>query len=338
MTSAPLRIGVLGAANIARQFISAVKPSATVTVTAVASRDQSKARAFANENGVEQAYGSYEALLDDPAVEAVYLPLPNSLHAEWAIKAAQAGKHVLSEKPISVTGAEAKAMVAAARANGVHLVEGYPYMAQPQTMRMRELLREGAVGKVQLIQASFGFSLLNPDTNIRMVADLGGGARLDAGSYPISLVRVVAGVRPSRVLAAATWFKEGVDRTLIASLEFPNGVLAQVGCSFATANHRHAFIGGDEGAIMTTFLNHAPPGETLELQVKRTKVSNAPFETLTVPGTNGFLAEAESFAALVREQADGWTGVTPEESIDIMLTIDAITESLRSGTWATVAA
>jgi predicted dehydrogenase len=125
---------------------------------------------------------------------------------------------------------------------------------------------------------------------------------------------------------------------LIASLEFPNGVLAQVGCSFGTANHRHAFIGGDEGAIMTTFLNHAPPGETLELQVKRTKVSNTPFETLTVPGTNGFLAEAESFAALVRGQADGWTGVTPEESIDIMLTIDAITESLRSGTWATVAA
>ena len=336
MPPAPLCIGVLGAANIARQFIAGVKPSRSVVVTGVASRDLAKAEAFAKETGVARAFGSYEALLGDPEVEAIYIPLPNSLHAEWAINAARAGKHVLCEKPFSVSGAEAKAMVEAARGNGVRLVEAYPYMAQPQTVRMRELLRDGACGQVQLIQASFGFSLLDPDTNVRMVAELGGGTRLDAGSYPVSLARVVAGVRPSRVLAAATWFKEGVDRTLVASLEFPTGILAQVACSFGTANHRHAFIGGDEGAIMTSFLNHAPPGGSLELQVKRTKASGAPYETVTVPGMNGFLAEAESFAALVRGEADAWTGVTPEESVDIMLTIDAITESARTGAWVDV--
>ena len=155
----PLRIGVLGAANIARLFISSVRGSSKVDVYAVASRDGEKATAFAKETGVAHSFGSYEAMLADASIEAVYNPQPNNLHAEWTIKAANAGKHVLCEKPFAANSAETKAMFHAAAANNVYVVEAYPYRAQPQTIKLAELLREGAIGKVQLIQASFGFSL-----------------------------------------------------------------------------------------------------------------------------------------------------------------------------------
>jgi D-xylose 1-dehydrogenase (NADP+, D-xylono-1,5-lactone-forming) len=330
MTPTALRIGVLGAANIARQFIAGVAPSASVAVTAVASRDAAKGRAFAREVGVARSYGSYEALLADPAIDAIYNPLPNSLHAQWSIRAAEAGKHVLCEKPLAVTAAEARAMFAAARAHGVHVVEAYPYLAQPQTRKLRDLLRDGAIGRMRHIQASLGFRVDTPD-NIRLVAALGGGARLDAGSYPLSLARVLAGERPARVHALARWASEGVEQTLAATLEFPDGMIAQIACSFATGYHRHALISGDSGAIMTNYFNHAPQGGTLTLQVKRSPEFDAPYESLELPGGNGFLAEAESFARLVAGQPDLWTGATPEESIDIMLTLDAIAESARSG-------
>src|ERR1700759_4797003 len=157
MTDA-LRIGVLGAANIARSFISGVKPSSTVVVTAVASRSGDKAEKFAKENDVPRFHGSYEALFADPEIDAIYNPLPNSLHAEWSIRACEAGKHVLCEKPLCTSADEARAMFAAARKKGVHLAEGYPYRAQPQTIALLELINSGAIGPLQLFQASFGFT------------------------------------------------------------------------------------------------------------------------------------------------------------------------------------
>jgi xylose dehydrogenase (NAD/NADP) len=330
MAQTALRIGVLGAANIARQFIAAVAGSSLVTVTAVASRDAAKGKAFAREVGVPQSFGTYEALLKDPAIDAVYVPLPNSLHAEWSIRAAQAGKHVLCEKPFAVTAHEASAMFAAARANSVDVVEAYPYMAQPQTQTLRQLLRDGAIGAVRHIQATFGFTVAGAN-NIRLVAELGGGALLDAGSYPVSLVRIVAGERPARAYATAQWFGERLDKAVAATLEFPGGMVAQVCCSFQTASHRHALIAGENGAIMTNYFNHAPPGGGLSLQVKRSRDAAAPYETLELPGANGFLAEAESFAHLVAGRPELWTGATPEGTTDIMLTLDAIAESARSG-------
>src|ERR1051326_8331481 len=189
---APLRLGVMGSGGVARRFIAAVKPSNRVTIAAVASRDAAKARAFAGETGVAGAHGSYEALLADPKIDAVYVALPNSLHAEWAIKAAEAGKHVLCEKPVSINAAEAKAMFAAARKAGVHLVEAYPFMAQQQTVALRQFVKEGALGRLELIQASFGFLVPEPASNVRLIADLGGGARYDAASYPLSVIRLVA--------------------------------------------------------------------------------------------------------------------------------------------------
>ena len=334
--SAPLRIGILGAANIVRGYAPPVKQSSKVTLVGVASRDMAKAEAMAKEVGLSRAWGSYESMLADPGIDAVYLPLPNSLHAEWAIKAAQAKKHILCEKPLAVSGEQAKAMYAAASANKVHLVEAYPYLAQPQTIEMRKILSAGRIGKVQVIQASFGFTVPNPATNVRLVADLGGGARFDAGSYPVSVVRIVAGERPSRVYAASSLYSEGLDRTTIVSLEFSNGMLAQVECSFGTGFHRHCFIGGDKGVMITDYINHTTPEKPLTLQIKEHTTSNTPYDVITIPGMNGFFAETESFAALVAGEPNGWTGTTAQESIDIALTIDAISESMRTRNWVAV--
>ena len=190
----PLRIGILGAARIARLFVEGVRASRLVSVTAVASRDVNRARAFAQDANVARVHSSYEDLLGDPEIEAIYIPLPNNLHATWSIRAAQAGKHVLCEKPLAATAAEARAVFEAAKKHGVYAVEAYPYRAQPQTLKMRELLAASAIGRLQLIQASFGFPLAD-SANIRMSPDLAGGALMDAGSYPISLVRTVAGAQ-----------------------------------------------------------------------------------------------------------------------------------------------
>jgi predicted dehydrogenase len=334
-TASVLRIGVLGAANIARQFVAGVRSSTLVSINAVASRDPLKAAAFAQETGIARSYGSYEELLADPGIDAIYNPLPNGLHAPWSIRAAEAGKHVLCEKPLAVTPVEARAMFDAAQAHGVVLREAYPYMAQPQTITMRRLLREGAIGTVQFVQASIGFSL--PDApNVRYDRALGGGAALDAGSYPVSLVRIALGERPVRVSAIARFHEPEVDRTLMATLEFAGGALAQISCSFTTGNHRHAVIAGDDGVLETTFLNHDRSGPPL-LQIKRGKASTALNETIDTGAGDGFRLEADSFAQLVAGDSAAWTGATPEESVDITATIDAIRRSAGlNGAWIDV--
>jgi D-xylose 1-dehydrogenase (NADP+, D-xylono-1,5-lactone-forming) len=330
MQNGPVRFGILGAAKIARSFVDDVAKSQEVEVTGVASRDPGKAAAFAKEFGIVKSYGSYEAMLADADIDAIYNPLPNSLHAEWSIKAAAAGKHVLCEKPLAVTGAEARAMFDAAKKHNVHILEAYPYLAQPQTIKARELVRAGAVGRLHLIRASFGFSLANAP-NIRLDAGLAGGSVMDAGSYPVSLVRVLSGERPSRVHAFARWTDSGVDRTLAATIEFPSGLLAQISSSFATGYHRHALVAGETGAFETTYLNHPPMGGPATIQLRRGPTVATDIETVSVPDGNGFLAEANSFARLVCGGAGAWTGATPDESIDIALTLDALLKSARSG-------
>jgi D-xylose 1-dehydrogenase (NADP+, D-xylono-1,5-lactone-forming) len=325
-----LRIGVLGAANIARQFIAGIAPSKLVKVTAIASRDAAKGAAFAKETGVERSFGSYAALLADPSIDAVYNPLPNSLHGEWSIKAAEAGKHVLCEKPLAMSGMEATAMFAAAAKHKVHLVEAYPYLAQPMTHSVAELIAAGAIGKLQLIRASFGVPFSDPG-NIRLQPDVGGGSLLDAGSYPVSFVCVLAGTRPKRVHAVARWFETGVDRTLAATLEFEGGLIAQIASSFATGFHRHAQICGDAGFIDTAFLNHPPVSAPAHIQIRRGPTSAAPIETLPVPEGNGFLLEGEAFARMISSGPKAWNGATPQQSIDIAFTLEALLQSARSG-------
>ena len=328
--SGAIRIGVLGAAKIARSFCDGVRSSSKIVVAAVASRDAEKGRAFAKDTGIPKVHATYEALLADPEIDAIYNPLPNNLHAEWSIRAVEAGKHVLCEKPLATTATDARAMFDAARRNDVFLVEAYPYRAQPQTLKMQELLAAESIGRLHLVQASFGFPLTDM-TNIRMNPALAGGALMDAGCYPVSLVRTVSGERPSRVHAMAKWAPSGVDLTLLATLEFSGGLLAQISCTFATLRHRRAFIAGDSGSIDTTYFNDTSTTFPPLLEIRRGSGWDAQREVIETAAINGFFAEAESFCDLVRGGWGEWSGVSPEESIDIALTLEAIAASARSG-------
>jgi predicted dehydrogenase len=227
-------------------------------------------------------------------------------------------------------------MFDAARRNRVHIVEGYPYLAQPQTIKMRGLIRDGAIGGLQLIQASFGFTLADPD-NIRLSAALAGGALMDVGVYPVSLIRIVAGQRPVRVQATAHWSQgdagngAGVDSALAATLEFGSGLLAQVSCSFGSALHRQALIAGSAGVIQTTFSNHTSAERPGILVLRAGVGAGAVDGKIEAPPINGFLAEAESFEAMVRGGPSCWAGATPQESIDIAMILEALLRSARSG-------
>ncbi len=333
MSQQPLRFGILGAAKIARAFIAGIAPSDRVVAAAVASRAPDKAEAFARETGVPRWHGSYDALLADPAIDAVYIPLPNSLHAEWAIKAAQAGKPVLCEKPLAIGESDAKAMFEAGRRHGVPIVEAYPYMAQQQTMKLRELVADRAVGRITAIRASFGVAVADA-SNIRLSPSLGGGALLDAGTYPFSLIRIVAGERPVRVQATARFAANGVDLTTAANIVFPGGILAQMTCSFETAYWRHAEIAGTEGVIETNYLNHPPLYGPPLLRLRQGTAFDAPFVDIPVPEGNGFRREAESFADMLARGPESWTGASEAESLDIAATLEAIAASARAdGAW-----
>jgi predicted dehydrogenase len=336
---AALRIGILGAANIARQFVRDVAISERLRVVAVASRNAATAAAFAAATGIGRHHGSYEALLADPEVDAIYLPLPNSLHAHWAIQAATHGKHVLCEKPLALGRAEAAAMFDAAHRNGVVLLEAYPWLFQPHARAMLDLLESQAIGTVHSVQASFGFTLANAEHNIRMKPELGGGALLDAGSYALSLVRWVMGCAPERVRADARWAASGVDIATTATLYFPGDRIAQISCAMDAAYHRHATVAGTQGTLYTEYLNHTsdnPAGDRYgyqpsELRVRRGAANVVPLERVTVATGSGFRFAAEAFAKMVAEREVAVVERAAAASIDIAAMLGAIAESARTG-------
>ena len=328
--NSPLRIGILSTARIARAFCAGVAGSSLVRVATVASRDIDKAQQFAQGHSIPRVSTTYEALLADPAVDAIYIPLPNSMHVDWSIQAARAGKHVLCEKPLAPSAREARQVFMAAQEYGVHIVEGFPYRSQPQTHKMGELIKGGAIGQVKYIQAFFTFALTD-DLDVRLRPDLAGGSLMDVGCYPVNLVRMIAGKRPKRVTASAHWGDSGVDRSLVGTLEFDDGSLAQIAGGFDGALMRRALIVGTAGAIQTGFYNHPPVGQPAELLIKRGVSSANDFHSIPVAAMNGFRAEAESFARLVSDGKTGWNGATAEESIDNALILESLLASARSG-------
>lgn len=340
----PLRIGVLGAANIAKQFTDAVRDSKYVAVVAVASRSQSKANEFGQQHQVAIRHGSYEALLADAHVECVYVPLPNSLHCEWVIKALEAGKHVLCEKPLALNLDEATRMFAAAKANDVMLLEAFPYYFQPQTGVMMDLIGGGAIGKVQSVSASFGFTLPPPGTgsssspagNIRLKPELGGGALLDAGSYPLSLIRLAMGCKPTRVLAHPQWDAvSGVDIAMMATLFYADGRMAQMSCAMNVANERRALIRGTNGTLETEYINHAGVPLASQMRIRRGTAFNVPYEQVPSPsGTHigsGFRFCAEAFAQKIRAADFAALQVASQYSLDNAAVLDALARSAKSG-------
>ena len=332
-----LRIGVLGCANIARQFARDVSPSDTVRVVAVGSRNADTAAGFAAACGIGRHYGSYEALLADPELDAVYLPLPNSLHAQWTIKALASGKHVLCEKPLALGRDEAAAMFDAARRHDVLLLESLPYLFQPQTGDLLALLEAGAIGAVRSVQACFGFTLPSSGDNIRLKPELGGGALLDAGSYPLSLIRLVMGCAPRTVHADATWTDSGVDRSLMATLQYADGRRAQLSCAMDAANHRRATIVGSERTIETEYLNHTsaqagghPYGYLpSQLRIRRGTANSIPFEDIHSPVGSGFRFAAEAFARMVAARDVVAAERAARASLDNAATLEAMARSAR---------
>src|SRR5438105_7824864 len=240
--------GIISTADINRKLIPGAQESPRVDLIAVASRDQRRAEDYAREWGIERAYGSYDALLADADVEAVYISLPNTMHCEWSIRALEAGKHVLCEKPMSRHQAEVEAAFAAAERAGRHLSEAFMYRHNPQTKRLRQLLDDGAVGDVRLIRTAFSYSLYDPD-NIRLRTDLEGGALMDVGCYCVSGARLAAGGEPLSAYGQARIGETGTDWVFTGSLRFDGDVLAIFDCGTALPERDELEVIGSEGSL-----------------------------------------------------------------------------------------
>jgi len=252
-----IRWGVLSTSrHAAATWIPACQASQRGEVVAVASRDAGRARQYADEHGIPRSFGDYESLLASPDVDAVYIPLPNHLHKEWTIKAAGAGKHVLCEKPLGLDAAQAEEMVAACHAAGVTLAEAFQWRHHPHAERTRELLRDGAIGDLRLIEAGFTFPL-GRDGDVRWDPAKGGGALYDVGCYPVALARYVTGGEPLSVTAQATWGQTGVDDLLVATLEFPGGVFAKLHGGFNLPLDRYFRLVGTEGSLLVDYAYNA---------------------------------------------------------------------------------
>jgi len=244
-----LNWGILGTARIAeRAVIPALLSMKHTPVIAVASRNLTRAQEFAAPFEIPRAYGSYEELLSDSNVQAVYIPLPNSEHAPWAIKAMQAGKHVLVEKPFALNANEAQLMISTALEHSVVLMEGFMYRYSNRFEKIHEIVRSGTIGKVRLVQSGFSFTLSNPD-DIRLAPDLGGGALYDLGCYSINLQRLLVGREPASVQALCQMSKSGVDLQTVATLDFGDQVLGQFMVSFNADSSQFLRVVGSAGSL-----------------------------------------------------------------------------------------
>jgi D-xylose 1-dehydrogenase (NADP+, D-xylono-1,5-lactone-forming) len=245
--ASPVKWGIVSTADINRKLIPGARASEKVELVAVASRDQARADAYAREWEIPRAYGSYEALLADPDIEAVYISLPNTLHAEWSIKALDAGKHVLCEKPFTRHPEEVDAAFDAAERNGRLLSEAFMYRHNPQTARLVELVQSGAIGELRLIRSAFSYGLYDHD-NIRLRTDVEGGALMDVGCYNVSGSRLLGG-EPERVWGEAWYGPSRTDWVFSGTLRFPGDVIATFDCATALAERDEIEVIGSEGSL-----------------------------------------------------------------------------------------
>ncbi len=330
MNLAPLRWGILGTGSIAHQFARALREAPSGRLVAVGSRGRESAARFAAECGGVRAHDRYEALIADAEVEAVYVATPHPAHAEWAIAAAHAGKHVLCEKPLTLDRATSETVVAAARAAGVTLMEAYMYRCHPQTARLAALVREGAIGRLGLVQAAFGFHC-DFLTGHRLFANaLGGGGILDVGGYPVSLARLLAGAAQGRAFAEPTAVtgaaclhpQEGIDLHAAATLRFEGDVLAQVTCGVSLETENVVRVFGSEGWLLVRepwFAAGAGGRTVIELHRRGREV-----EAITVEAERGLYAyEAEAFAAAVRTDRAEVAAMTWADTLGNMAALDA---------------
>ncbi len=327
-----LRWGVLSTANIGvRKVLPAMQQGAYSTVDAIASRDLSRAKDAASRLGIARAYGSYEELLADPEIDAIYNPLPNQLHVPWTIKAAEAGKHVLCEKPLSLTVVEAQTLLKVRAQTGVQIGEAFMIRSHPQWQRVRELLGQGKIGELRAI-AGF-FSYFNVDSaNIRNQVECGGGALLDIGCYLIHTARYGFGEEPVRVVAAIDRDPEmKTDRLTSAVMEFPSGH-AIFTCSTQLVAYQKVQLLGTRGRIEVEIPFNAPPDRPTRILVDATgDLTGSGITTETFPVCDQYTRQGNDFSRAVLE--GGQVPVPLEEAILNMGVIEAVFESASNGQW-----
>jgi predicted dehydrogenase len=324
-----LNWGILGTGRIAGIFAQGAARSQTGRVIAVASRTLARAQAFASEQRIERALGSYEALLADPAVQAVYIATPHPQHAEWTMRAARAGKHVLCEKPMTMNLAEAQAVIAVCRASNVLFMEAFMYRCHPQTAKIVEIVRSGALGRVGLVQATFSFNLPFDPANRTFSKVLGGGGILDVGCYPVSLSRLVAGavsgqpfLDPEHVDGVAQFHPQAaVDVYAAGTLGFANGVVAQVACGVGLLQERVARIYGSDGwlHVPEPFILYFDGGDST--LILRRPGGVAP-EEIVITAPPLYSTEVDAFGRAVFAGARDVPAMPVADSLGNMATLD----------------
>lgn len=316
------RWGILSTANIGRRaMIPALSASALAEVTAVASRDANRARHFADDLNIPKAYGDYQAMLDDPEIDAVYNPLPNHLHKPWSIKAAQAGKHILCEKPLALNPQECKEMIAAAKANNVLLMESFMYRHHPRIQAAAKMIRAGKLGQIKTIESAFTFRLRDKD-DIRYQPEMGGGAVMDVGCYCINLSRLMAGREPQAVQARAAWSESAVDEQLVGLLDFGEGLLAHFDCGFNQSQRQRAIIAGTKGFVVLrdVFL---PGTKASQIHI----IQDDESQILPFSGVDEYQLIAEDFMHGVES---GQVPTPPSDAVANLRVIQALLESARA--------
>ena len=313
-----LRWGILSTATIGRALLG----SGEGEFVAVASRSAERAQAFAREHGLARWHGSYGDLLADPGVDAVYAPLPNSMHVEWAIRALEAGKHVLCEKPMSRHPEDVERAFDVAEGEGLVLMEAFMWRHHPQLERARELIASGAIGTLRLVRAAFCFVAADPD-DICLRGDLEGGGLMDVGCYCVSGARALAGAEPERVYAEQVTGGRGVDVAMAATLRFPGDVLGTIDCGLSYVARDELEAVGDEGSL---FLDDPWHGRQAVIEVRRPDRST---ERLETGPANSYALELRDFEAAVRGERPPRLG--RDDAVAQARTIAALYRSAEEG-------
>jgi xylose dehydrogenase (NAD/NADP) len=308
--------GIVSTADINRKVIPGAQASPKVELVGIGSRDQARADAYAREWGIERGYGSYEALLEDTEIEAVYISLPNTLHCEWSIRALDAGKHVLCEKPMSRHPHEVEAAFDAAERSGRLLMEAFMYRHNPQTKRLKELVDEGAIGELRVVRSAFSYGLYDED-NIRLRTDLEGGALMDVGCYCVSGSRLLAG-EPESVYGRAWFGPTGTDCVFGGILGFPGDVIATFDCGTALVERDELEAIGSEGSLFVDDPWHCNvPG----IELRR----NGAVERIKVEREDSYRLELENLSDAIRGEGDPLLG--RDDALCQARTLEALHES-----------
>lgn len=329
-----LNWGVLGAAKIAREkVIPAMQGSDAYQVYGIASRNLDRAKATANQLGIPKAYGSYEALIADPEIDIVYNPLPNHLHVEYTLKCIEAGKHVLCEKPIALTGSDVEKLIKARDKHQVKVGEAFMVDSHPQWIKTKELVQGGALGKLKLIQGAFSYYNVDPQ-NIRNIKDYGGGAMWDIGCYPVHTSRFVLGEEPLRVVALMDFDNDfGADSLSSVILQFPSSqVVFSVGTQLVPYQRMH-FVGEKKRLEVRVPFN-APKDRETQLQIDAGDIFHENTEQITFEIADQYALQAAAFTKAVREDAP--VPVSLENALANTRVLEALFKSAREGRWVDV--